>query len=104
MRHGDRVFMDAALLIQSGMHERVDYVWVVVAPLETRISRVTQRDGLSDAQVRERISVQMHDDAMIPFADEIIRNTDTIEALCRKIDELLKKPPYNNEVTDDEIE
>lgn len=90
-----RVFIDAALLIQAGMHEKTDYVWLVVADMETRIQRVMDRDGLSRAQVTQRIGHQMCDEAMMAYADEVIDNSARLQDLHQKIDRLLSKPEYS---------
>ncbi len=86
-----RVFIDAALLIQTGMHKTVDMIWLVVAGLNTRISRVVKRDGLSAAEVERRIKSQISDEEMAAFADEIIRNDGSLSALKAHVDGLLKQ-------------
>ncbi len=86
-----RVFIDAALLIQTGMHKTVDMIWLVVADLSTRISRVVKRDGLSAAEVERRIKSQISDEEMAAFADEIIRNDGSLSALKAHVDGLLKQ-------------
>ncbi len=85
------VFIDAALLIQTGMHKTVDVVWLVVAKKSTRIARVVKRDGLSAAEVKRRIDSQISDETMAAYADEIIQNNSSISELKIRVDELLKK-------------
>ena len=85
------VFIDAALLIQTGMHKSVDVVWLVVANKNTRIARVVKRDGLSAAEVERRIGSQISDDEMSAYADEIIQNDGSLFDLKERVDELLKK-------------
>jgi dephospho-CoA kinase len=87
-----RIFIDAALLIQTGMHKTVDYIWLVVADRQTRVERVMKRDGLTAQEVERRIESQLSDDEMKPFADEIIDNSGSIDAMHRRVDELLKQP------------
>ncbi len=89
-----RVFLDAALLIQSGMNERVNYVWLVVADMETRISRVMNRDSARREEVLRRIQSQMSDDEMKRYADEVIENNGTIEELHRIVSGILGKSNY----------
>jgi dephospho-CoA kinase len=84
-----RVFIDAALLIQTGMYKTVDIIWLVVAGLNTRIARVVKRDGLSAAEVEQRIKGQISDEEMSQFADVIIRNDGSLSALKRDVDGLL---------------
>jgi dephospho-CoA kinase len=89
-----RVFLDAALLIQSGMHKKVGYVWLVVADMGIRVHRVMQRDSSSRDEVLQRINSQMSDDDMRRYADEVIENNGTMEELQDKISALLKKRLY----------
>jgi dephospho-CoA kinase len=90
-----RVFIDAALLIETEMHIKMDYVWVVTAEMETRICRVMKRDGVAREAVEKRIINQMDDAQRLKFADEIIDNSSSLEALYRQIDYLLKRDKYN---------
>ncbi len=89
-----RVFLDAALLIQTGMHKKTDYVWLVTADIKARIERVIQRDGLEYSKIRKRMENQLPDKDMVCFTDEIIQNNGSIPDLYSKVDELLKKSRY----------
>ncbi len=91
---GGRVFLDAALLIQSGMDRKVDYVWLVVADTQTRISRVIRRDAVTREEVQRRIQNQMSDKDMRQYADEVIENNGSVEELHKKIDLILSKSNY----------
>lgn len=90
-----RVFIEAPLLIKAGMHEKMDYVWLVTADLGSRIKRVAQRDKADEAHIKRRIESQMNDEEMARFADEIIENNGGKQELYEKIDALLKKPEYS---------
>ena len=57
------VFVETAILYESGVDKMVDVVWEVKAPIQLRISRVIERNGFSHRQVLERIKSQ---DAFIP--------------------------------------
>lgn len=52
------VAIETALLAESGIDKIVDRVIRVDAPLETRISRAMQRDGVSREKVLERMAHQ----------------------------------------------
>lgn len=90
-----RVFIEVPLLIQTGMHEKVDYVWLVTADIETRIKRTIARDGASKEHILRRMGNQMSDNEMSLVSDEIIENSGSIEELHKKIDIILKKPEYS---------
>lgn len=89
-----RVFIEAPLLIQSGMHERVDYVWLVTAGRDKRLKRVKIRDGIEETLINQRMDNQMSDNEMAAYADEIVDNDGGVQSLYRKIDALLRKPEY----------
>ncbi len=89
-----RVFIEVPLLIQSGMHKRMDYVWLVTADKETRLKRVMKRDSMGARYVEQRIQSQLSDEEMAVYADEVIDNSASPEDLRRHIDILLKKSEY----------
>lgn len=55
---GSQIFIETAILYQSGFDAMVDEVWEVAAPEQVRIARVMQRNGLSAPQVKDRIKAQ----------------------------------------------
>jgi len=87
-----RMFIDAALLIETGMYQWVDKVWLVVADIQTRVKRVMSRDGLTAGEVERRIKSQLSDTQMMPYADEIIDNSGSLSELKRRVDALLNRP------------
>ena len=64
------VAIETALLAESGIDKIVDRVIRVDAPLETRINRAMQRDGVAREKVLERIARQQD----YPNPDIIINN------------------------------
>lgn len=62
-RAGTRIFVETAILYQSGIDRMVSQVWEVIAPRETRISRVAVRNGMVRADIEARINSQ---DSYIP--------------------------------------
>lgn len=55
---GRLLFVETAILYQSGLDKMVDRVWEVTAPMETRIMRVMSRDGIDRGGVESRIASQ----------------------------------------------
>ena len=53
------VVMDAALLIEVGLHEICDEVWLVTVRDDVRIDRVMKRNGFTEQEVRDRINSQI---------------------------------------------
>lgn len=80
------VVKEVAILFETGGDKKCDYVLLVTAPLETRIQRVMQRDGLTREQVLDRINHQWSDEIKRKLSDFVIEN-DSKEHL----DENIKK-------------
>lgn len=57
----DKVFVETAILYQSGMDAMVDGVWEVTADKDTRIERVMARNNMCRRDVEARIAAQCHD-------------------------------------------
>jgi len=77
--------IDAPLLIESGMYKICGSVWLVTAPNETRIARITSRDGIDTKTAMRRINSRKGDEFLRSYADVIIENSTTLEDLRRKI-------------------
>lgn len=56
------VVMECAILFETGFDSLVDEVLLVRAPEKVRMERIMRRDGISEAQVRARMAVQMSDE------------------------------------------
>jgi len=70
----DLVFMECALLFESGFDKLVDNTIVIQTPEELRIQRVMNRDGVSYEKVLNWIQLQMPEDEKAQRADFIIYN------------------------------
>ena len=55
---GKPVFVETAILYESGIDRMADRVWEVVAPTEVRIERAMTRDGADRESVERRIAAQ----------------------------------------------
>ena len=67
------VVVEAALLIEAGWTPIADEVWVLTAPRETALARLTGR-GLPLEQANARIDSQMPQDERVGHADVVIAN------------------------------
>ncbi len=85
----DIIILDVPLLFETGMDSLADYVWLVVADDDVRVSRVMARDGISEEQVRLRIKNQMSTELKAKHATEIIDNSKGKEELYLRIEQLL---------------
>ena len=85
----DVLFIEAPLLFESGCDYLADEIWLVTAPEEDKIKRVTERDGINEDQVIARMENQLSDGVKALLSDRIIENDDGSEALYQQIDEVL---------------
>ena len=86
-------WMESAIMYESGIYRLVDKVVVVVAPKETRIARVMERDHISREKVLEWMSQQLEQREVISKADFVIVNDGhtNIDKQINKIIEQCKK-------------
>lgn len=87
------LFMESAILFESGFNSLVDKVILIVASETIRIARVVKRDGVTPEQVKARIAHQLSDNEKIPLADFIVYSDDDkplIEKMRKIVDELMK--------------
>ena len=87
------VLLDAPLLIEAGAYDTVDLIVVVTASPETQLRRTLERSvaqgrSLTEAEVQARIDSQMPVTEKVKYADIVIENEGTLEALHRQVDEL----------------
>ncbi len=83
-------WLESAILFDSGFHKRVnfDFKVCVSAPLETRLERVMQRDGITQERAMEWIGRQWSQDRVEQLCDFIIVN-DGKQDLDRQIKQLI---------------
>lgn len=82
------IAMEAAILIEAGFVNDVDYIVMVYAPLELRIERATKRDNSSREAIIRRIESQMSDEEKKARAHYTIINDNT-ESIIRQVEGLL---------------
>jgi len=85
------IVFDAALLIETGYHRKMDRTIVVYADVEQQIERLAVRDKFSREQALSRIASQMPLSEKRGHADFVIDNTGTREETERQARELFKR-------------
>lgn len=68
------VFNEAAILFETGAYRQFDATVLVIAPLDIRIQRITQRDQCTTEQAQARINSQWNDEKKLNLADYVINN------------------------------
>lgn len=84
------VFNEAAIFFETGAFKKFDKMILVTADDELKIRRVMRRDGLSENDVKARMSKQWTDDKKIPLADFVIINNEQ-KPLLNQIEKILSE-------------
>ena len=82
-------FYMAPLLIEAGVTDRVDEVWVVYVDHETQLERVQQRDFVSREDAEKRLAAQMPMDEKRNYGRIVIDNSGDLEDLKSRVAALL---------------
>ena len=82
------VVLDAALLIETGLADRVDVVVVVDAGDEEEQVRRLVASGMGERDARARIAAQMPAEQRLARADLVVHNTGTLEELTAQVEEV----------------
>ena len=81
------VVIDAALLVETGMHKKYDKLIVVYTTVETQLKRLMTRNGISQDEAQKRINLQLPISEKAKLADFLIENEDSL----KKTEEQVKK-------------
>jgi dephospho-CoA kinase len=82
------IVLDAAILIEMGLHKYVDSVWVVTVDRDTQIKRLIERDKFDYREAENRINSQFSNEVRKKYADVIIDNNRPIEEVRKRLEEL----------------
>jgi dephospho-CoA kinase len=79
---------DIPLLFETGGNR--DYATVIVTACdpETQVTRVMERDGISETQARQRLAAQLPIDEKVRRADHVIRTDGSFEETDRQVRDL----------------
>jgi dephospho-CoA kinase len=86
----DAVFVEAALLVESGIHTKLDGLVVVWCTPEQQLERLLAR-GLSETEARRRIDAQLPVQEKLRLATEKIDCSGSLEQTRRQIEALAAK-------------
>ena len=85
------LILDIPLLYENGRAGIVEKVVVVWVDPATQLQRLTERDGLSVEDARQRIAAQMSLDDKRARADYVIDNTGSREATRRQVETIYRQ-------------
>ncbi|MEQ9089817.1 MAG: dephospho-CoA kinase [Balneola sp.] len=91
-REGTDIFVkEAAILLQQGRPEDLDFVVIVEADKQQRMERVLSRDNSDRKKVESRISAQQDFSTLTDLADFVVTNDEGVTELKEKAGLLLKE-------------
>jgi dephospho-CoA kinase len=79
------------LLVETGQSRLTQRVLVVDVPEELQVERSTARDANSEAQVRAIMAAQASREKRLGYADDVIQNDQSREALANEVKNLHEK-------------
>ncbi|MHB1757945.1 MAG: dephospho-CoA kinase [Leptospirillum sp.] len=85
------IVYEVPLLFESGANKEVDLCVVVDVPESLQLSRLMERDGLSEKEALLRIRSQMPRADRLQLADQVIEGNLSRESLDTVIDDLIRK-------------
>lgn len=89
------VFVDSALIVDTGIAGIFDIIVVIISDEETRVERLVQNRAYSEEEARNRINSQVSDAQRLIHADIVVKNDKGLEELKASAKEvwgeLLKK-------------
>ncbi|WP_304509101.1 dephospho-CoA kinase [Anaerotignum sp.] len=91
LRKAKLIIIDAPLLLEAGLGDICDAIWVVYADEEVRARRVMQRDGITYETAKARIANQKSWAEYKSYAQEIINNSTTMEDVQVQVANMMKK-------------
>lgn len=84
------VFVECAILCESGMIRHVDEIWEVTAPEALRVERVCRRNALKPEQVLRRMAAQSAEYEALRSVERVDIVNDEVSPLLPQIENALK--------------
>ena len=83
--------VDAPLLIEAGLTDMVEEVWVVAVNEEIQVERLVARDGITIEEAHKRLASQMTLKDKLAYADKVIDNNGPVEETSSQVLKLWKE-------------
>lgn len=84
------VFLESAILMESGLFQKMDKIILVTTPEKLRIDRVMKRSQLSEKEIQQRMQMQKTEETLADKADFVILN-DEKHLLIPQVHSILQK-------------
>lgn len=79
------IVVEAIKLFESSIHTNCDSLWVVYAPSEIQLARLTQNRHMTEKDAMQRINSQIPQEVHLSAANVIIKNVSTYEDTWRQV-------------------
>jgi dephospho-CoA kinase len=87
---GEKVAVyEAALIVENGLHEGLDGLILVTAPVEAQVERLRARERMDEAEARARIAAQLPASEKARHATVVIDNSGTEAELQAQVERLV---------------
>ncbi len=84
-RRAPYIIVEAALIFESGLDERLDYTIVIHADMQKRIERLMLRDGVARSDIEQRMAAQLPAEVILKRSDFMIENNGIVEDLRPRV-------------------
>ncbi|MGI6225540.1 MAG: dephospho-CoA kinase [Peptococcales bacterium] len=85
------VVVDAPLLIEAGMENIVDEIWVIAVEEQVQLARVMRRDQVTREKALQRLKAQMPTAEKLKYAHRVIDNNHGLEHTLKQVKEIWQK-------------
>ena len=85
------VFLEAALLIEANWYKVCGHIWVVSLDPTVALSRLKERDNLSENEAKLRVGAQLDQKERLAYADVVLQNEGTHEELITQTQQALQE-------------
>lgn len=85
----NKIVFDAPVLFESNSDIMCDCVVSVIAPMDIRMERLKKRDGLSEEQLKKRMSAQHNDEYYISKSNYVIDGSLDLEDIKASVNEIV---------------
>ena len=85
------IVVEAIKLLESGLRDQCDSIWVTDAPQEVQVDRLIRKRGLSHEDALQRVHSQSAQKEKLSAAKVVITNRGSYEELWRQVNEAWKR-------------
>ena len=85
------LLVDVPLLLEAGLANRFDKIVVVYVAESIQMTRLLQRDGISEEEAKQALEVQMALSKKVEQADYVIDNSGTLEETRGQVEKVWKE-------------